>query len=186
MTTPAHTRAVAEVLVQHPSIPGRVFEWQCPTCRSRLDGGPNSPVHAQHQADALAAAGLLADPDALAAAEAEVERLRAVIPREDGGPQGCSLRYGHDADCITSGGVTCDVANALPFVPAWKHDALAARNTALREAVEARCAQIEAMPIPADPGMSQTEITGRIVATIVKVIRAALAVDGAGQEGRHG
>jgi len=40
--------------------------------------------------------------------------------------------------------------------------------------VRAVCAQIEAMPIPADPGMSQTAITGRIVATITRVVRAAL------------
>ena len=42
-------------------------------------------------------------------------------------------------------------------------------------AVEGACAQVASMPIPADPGMSQTEITGRIVATITRVIRAALA-----------
>ena len=111
--------------------------------------------------------------DALDAAEAEVERLR-----------GAASDIERLSDTYTAEG-TDIVLNRILDLRA-ERDALAARNTALREAVEARCAQIEAMPIPADPGMSQTEITGRIVATIVKVIRAALAVDGAGQEGRHG
>lgn len=61
MTTPAHTRAVAEVLWEHG--------WQAQTtprfrCRcGAWEGdllGPGG--HGAHQADALAAAGLLADP----------------------------------------------------------------------------------------------------------------------------
>ncbi len=41
-------------------------------------------------------------------------------------------------------------------------------------AVLARCDQIESMPVPQDPGMSQTEITRRVVDTIVRSVRAAI------------
>jgi hypothetical protein len=69
MTVPARTNtttAAAEVLVWHPSIQPdpNVMRWVCPTCGIDVGGGPNSPTHAQHQADMLAAAGLLADPTA--------------------------------------------------------------------------------------------------------------------------
>ena len=42
-------------------------------------------------------------------------------------------------------------------------------------AVAAVCAQLEVMPIPVDPCMSQTAVTGRIVATIIRAIRAVIA-----------
>ncbi len=60
---PDRLSQVAEVLVKHPSIdrgrPGVVYDWCCPACGISLDGGPNSPACAAHQAEALAAAGLL-------------------------------------------------------------------------------------------------------------------------------
>lgn len=58
-----HLTQVVEVLMWHPSIEaheGR-FDWCCPTCDIALNGGPNSPACAAHQADMLASAGLLTE-----------------------------------------------------------------------------------------------------------------------------
>lgn len=48
------------------------------------------------------------------------------------------------------------------------------RAEAALAAVRLVCNQIESMPIPVDACMSQTEITGRVVSTIIKAVRAAL------------
>lgn len=57
------------------------------------------------------------------------------------------------------------------------HEAMADRAEAAERKVAAVldiCSQIEAMPIPDDPGMSQTQITSRIVGAIVRSVRRAV------------
>lgn len=50
----------AQVLIEHPSIPSTDTRtgYRCPVCPAEI-AGPNSPSHAEHQANALADAALL-------------------------------------------------------------------------------------------------------------------------------
>jgi len=54
----------------------------------------------------------------------------------------------------------------------WK--ARAKASEAKIAAVEAVCAGIEVLPVPHSPMMSQTDITKRIIGTIIRAVRAAL------------
>lgn len=55
------TDAAAQLLIKHPSIPHTTTptKYWCPACPGADIAGPNSPSHAEHQAQALADAGLL-------------------------------------------------------------------------------------------------------------------------------
>ena len=82
MTTPAHTRAVAEVLAEHQSRPTGSPFCRCGWRPSMFlnDTESDRLQHVAHQADMLAAAGLLADPahDAQVAAKALREAASAI------------------------------------------------------------------------------------------------------------
>jgi hypothetical protein len=80
MTAPAHTRAVAEVLAAHNDFDYRGSWFEC-RCGVILHGVP-STAHAQHQADMLATAGLLA---ALATRPAPVVSAQWGVECQDDG-----------------------------------------------------------------------------------------------------
>jgi hypothetical protein len=113
----------AEVLREHQH---KRFCWEC-TCDGQHtyqgDLADRQATLAAHQAAMLAAAGLLADPDALDAAEAEVERLRG---EADHG--GCYADDGPMEDCSLHGRPVREVWDALGIVQA--------REAALRERIE--------------------------------------------------
>ena len=183
--TPALPREerAAEVLREHQH---KRFCWEC-TCDGQHtyqgDLADRQATLAAHQAAMLAAAGLLGDPDALDAAEAEVRRLRRLLGM-------VPPPFVNDPQTMDEARQKIAGLRGALVTVITERDALAARHTALLGRGRAHVASLVefARTAPTQEAEYEATMTARLIEHIIGDADeggcgpcAALAVDGAGE-----